>query len=254
MHLLDGVVPYVLTIGAGHDFSSSRDDTLFNSYFTIDNAIKNSLLADVLKERKLEDSYSLVTLGDQKYLVIALNSGPSDAAVEWANGLVEKYEDHQVLLVTHMLLTKQGTFMTDADTDQWPPTAYYFSRRPGESVNTGQQLWEKLLSKQPNILMAWCGHVGVSAVTRRVDVGEHGNTVFSLMADYQNAPHGGDGWLVLMTFNPDQMVDVRVFSPYLNAYKYDVDRFGFNSRLTIDLATGTYKPAQESNLLDYLLR
>lgn len=252
IRLLDGVAPYVLIVGSGHDFSNPRYSSLFNKFFTIDNAKKNSNLAGVFKEGHLEDSYALFTLGGDKYLVIAFSSGPSDEAVAWANELATRYPDHKVIVLSHMIMAKQGTFMNDTDLSQWPPSAYAFSKAPGESVNTGQELWDKLLSQHPNMFMSVSGHVPVSAVARRLDKGVYGNTVYSLLADYQHLSHGGDGWIVLMTFNPDDTVDVRTYSTYLNTYKQDYDSYGFNCRFTIDLKNNRYLPAQTSALLDNL--
>jgi hypothetical protein len=123
IHLLDGVAPYVLIIGSGHDFSGARDNTYFNSYFSISNAVQNSNLSGVYREGRLQDSYSLFTLGGQKYLVIAFSSGPSDGAVAWANELAERYSDYKVIIVTHMMMSKQGAFLTANDLDQWPASA-----------------------------------------------------------------------------------------------------------------------------------
>jgi hypothetical protein len=241
-----------LTVGPTHDFSGTRDNTLFNNYFTIENAKRNSNLTGVYQAGHLQDSYSLFTLGGQKYLVIALNAGPSDGAVAWAGELADRYSDHKVIVVTHMNMAKQGTFLTAKDLDQWPASAYSYARVPGETVNNGDQLWDKLMSRHANMLLNWSGHVGVAAITRRIDKGVSGNPVYSLLADYQNAPHGGDGWVVLMTFNPDNTVDVRGFSGYLNQFKTDIDRFGYDCSFTIDLQTGRYTAPQKSAVLDTL--
>jgi hypothetical protein len=66
MHVLDNVVPYVMTVGA-HDYrgskgASSRDNTLVNRYFSIENATRNSGLA----------RGALVDVGD---LLAAVDSG-----------------------------------------------------------------------------------------------------------------------------------------------------------------------------------
>jgi hypothetical protein len=177
------VAPYVLIIGSGHDFSGARDNTYFNSYFSISNAVQNSNLSGVYREGRLQDSYSLFTLGGQKYLVIAFSSGPSDGAVAWANELAERYSDYKVIIVTRMMMSKQGAFLTANDLDQWPASAYSFARVPGESVNNGDQLWDKLVSKHPNMLMVVSGHIGVSTIPYSMGIGDHGNKVFEFLTD-----------------------------------------------------------------------
>jgi len=61
-----------------------------------------------------------------------------------------------------------------------------------------------------------CGHANLEA--RREDTCK-GHTVNSILADYQDSPHGGDGWLRLMTFSPsNNTISVETYSPYLDQH------------------------------------
>ena len=64
--------------------------------------------------------------------------------------------------------------------------------------------------------MMLCGHVHKEA--RREDI-YSGHTVHSILADYQEHPNGGNGWLRLMTFSPsNNTISVETYSPYLDKY------------------------------------
>ena len=65
-------------------------------------------------------------------------------------------------------------------------------------------------------------------VIRRVKGGEsdtfNGNTVYTLLADYQSRTNGGDGWLRILEFSPaNNEIRVKTFSPTLAQYETDAD-------------------------------
>ena len=58
---------------------------------------------------------------------------------------------------------------------------------------------------------------------RRVDY-VNGYKVHQLVADYQDRPNGGNGWLRILEFFPaDNKTFVRTFSPFLKSYESDTD-------------------------------
>ena len=84
LHVLDGVVPYVLAVG-NHDVRISytqerslfnRDGSLINNYFTVEDARRYSGLGGTFAPGRLENSYSVFSLGGTPYIVFALEWGP----------------------------------------------------------------------------------------------------------------------------------------------------------------------------------
>ena len=58
---------------------------------------------------------------------------------------------------------------------------------------------------------------------RRTDI-FNGNTVDTLLSDYQERANGGDGWLRIMEFSPaNNQIRVRTYSPSLNQFETDTD-------------------------------
>lgn len=50
------------------------------------------------------------------------------------------------------------------------------------------------------------------------------NEVYQFLSDYQDEPNGGNGWLRIMNFRPNEnLIDVKTYSPYLNQYMTDAD-------------------------------
>jgi len=58
--------------------------------------------------------------------------------------------------------------------DRWLPQKYGLGKDTGENaVNNGEQMWDKLVSKYPNILFVFSGHVLNSGVGTLVSIGDH---------------------------------------------------------------------------------
>jgi hypothetical protein len=73
----------------------------------------------------------------------------------------------------------------------------------------------------PNVFLMLSGHVPGEG--RRTDVYE-GNTMHSVLSDYQSRTNGGNGWLRIMEFDPAaNMINVKSYSPYLNQFEEDGD-------------------------------
>src|SRR5690606_11726494 len=89
------------------------------------------------------------------------------------------------------------------------------------NVNTGVDIWEKLVSRYPNMLMVFSGHVTPDGtLPRQVKIGAAGQRVYEMLVNFQHRTRGGDGWLALLRFTPGSpLVGVELYSPYLGAYR-----------------------------------
>ena len=66
----------------------------------------------------------------------------------------------------------------------------------------------------------------------------NGHTVHTVMANYQNREHGGDGWLRIMEFSPaHNHVRMRTYSPTLGRFEVDADSSS-QFTLPLDLSGG----------------
>lgn len=233
MNVLNGVVPYAIAPG-NHDYGpngfSANRDSLFNSpaYFGPGSYYANqSSIGGFFEAGKTDNSYHTFQAGGQKWLVLALEWGPRDSVVAWANQVVADHPDHLAMLVTHAYMYYDETrydWATKGSTQQWNPNSYPMANLPGETVNDGEKLWNNLVSKHENFRLVFNGHVLGDGTGFLSSVGDHGNVVHQMLANYQHKSQGGMGDMRLLEFKEDgQTVVVRTYSPVLDRYdtKYD---------------------------------
>ncbi len=219
--LLDSKVPYVAAIG-NHDYDHNNpagrtgSTTNFNNYFGPDRYRGQASYRGSYPSGSNENFYSVFTLEGKQYLVLVLECFPRDSALSWASSVVRNNPDKDVIIVTHAYVYYDSTRMDKCDSN----SAGSFG--VGQD-NDGEQIWEKFVSKFPNIHLVLNGHVVQGDGTgHRTDLGVGGNVVNEMLSDYQSWPNGGDGYIRLITVKPAlNQIAVRTYSPYLNQWLTD---------------------------------
>ncbi len=227
MSKLDGVIPYIMAPG-NHDYGpggNAADRTTFYhnpEYFgpTTPYATQPSM-GGFFEAGKTDNAWSTFTAGGQEWLALALEFGPRDAVVDWANDVVAANPDKLVMMVTHAYMYYDETiydWATKGSSQNWNPHSYGVANGPG-GVNDGQELWDKLVSKHENFRLVFNGHVLSDGTGYRATLGDHGNVVHQMLANYQMKTQGGMGDMRLLEFLPDgETVNVRTYSPVLGRY------------------------------------
>jgi hypothetical protein len=234
MQVLDGKVPYALATG-NHDYgphgNAADRTTMFNEekYFGPGSPYsKLKSIGGLFEKGSTENSYHTFEAGGRKWLVLALEWAPRDAVVEWANKVAAEHSDYSTILLTHAYMYYDDTrydWATKGNDQTWNPHSYGVAKIPGETVNDGEQLWQKLVSRHPNFRFTFNGHVLVDGTGRLTSKGEHGNKVHQLLANYQFKEEGGRGDMRLMEFLGDgKTVKVRTYSPVLDRYDRAADQ------------------------------
>jgi hypothetical protein len=222
---LDNVVPYIVCTG-NHDYGWSRAQdrrTEMNKYFYPG---RNSKWNNVLREcgpnsfgeHTLENAlYEFIAPGGQKVAVISLGFAPTDAQLKWAYGLFSgKYKNHFGVLLTHSYLGG-----INGGSKRIANKSYIIEKKDG---NIGEEIFNKVVKKCPNIRMVICGHISRKddwngCVGYQVSKNDSGKSVHEILFDTQALGggwhgNGGDGWIRLMEFSKDmKQVKVRTFSP-----------------------------------------
>lgn len=224
---LDNKVPYVLAAG-NHDMGSApgkfadvRNTTLYNQYFPYSHMSTLPGFGGAF-ENKLENAYYLFQTGKLKWLIITLEFGPRESAIQWAKKIVEQYPDRAVVINTHSYMYSDST--RQGGNDSWRPQVYGVGKDTGEaSVHDGEQLWEKLVKKYKNIRWVFSGHVLNTGVGTLISINEAGFPVYQMLANYQEgvkgSVKGGNGWLRIMQMDfRNKMVTIKTYSPYINQY------------------------------------
>ena len=238
MTILDNAgVAYSMTTG-NHDHdqwepahqNSPERATLLNDYFPVSRYQAMSTFGGTFESGKTENNYHLFSAGGKKYITIALEWGPRNEVVAWADNLLTQHSDRVGLIVTHAYTYSDGTrydWATKGGSQIYNPhdPVYGFSapHNGTENVNDGEQLWQKLISKHANVKMVFSGHLPWGGA-RQVAIGDHGQRVHEMLAAYHDPWGGGPttGYVRLLEFNPDgKAVQVKTYSPKLDQYMTD---------------------------------
>lgn len=211
---LDGIVPYALVPG-NHDYAGGPRETTMGRYFRADDFARWPTYGGVMVTGRMENTCHLFKMAGHDWIVVALEFGPRDEAVAWANRVFDEHPNHLGILLTHAYLFR--------DNKRYDHTAGVKERAsPHGAGNDGEELWQKLVSRHRNMRFVFSGHVATGGVGYLASVGEHGNTVHQLMADYEKMRGGGSGYLRLVEFLPDgRTIRVRTYSPFLDRHLVD---------------------------------
>jgi 3',5'-cyclic AMP phosphodiesterase CpdA len=221
MWLLEGIVPYALVTG-NHDLgpngSAGTRDTLLNDYFSYASTAAWPSFGGAYQEGRLDNTYHLFSAGGRDYIVIALEWGPRDVVVEWANGVMASHPRRYGILITHAYLNNNDRRYDH--NDKVNPQAFnpWDYGTPG-GVNDGEELWQKLVRKYA-FVMVLNGHVLGDGTGYLASVTDKGNTCHQMLSNYQfRQPTGGDGYLRLLQFLEDgRTVNVHTYSPLFDRF------------------------------------
>src|SRR5690606_15582566 len=128
---------------------------------------------------------------------------------EWANEVVARYPDHHAILITHAYLYSDGTrydWAARGRDQTWNPNAYGIGTDPEQNrhgVNDGEALWQKLVSRHPQFVFTFNGHVLHDGIGHLESRGAGGSVVHQMLVNYQcgvtpDRRNGGGGFLRLV--------------------------------------------------------
>ncbi len=238
MAVLDGRVPYVMTLG-NHDIGeggkADTRATFYNDHFHLaDNPLNAERFGGRYEAGRLDNTYWFFTEGAWSLLVFSLEFGVRPEVADWAGGITRLHPERRAVLLTHEFL---DDFSRATQGDGWgrrtvpespaSPHQYGIGRDHPARALTGQGVWERLVSRHENFSLTLNGHhagwemaegkpvrTKTAATSYRMDAGAAGQPVHQLFFNPQFIPDGGAGWLRLLEFQPDGVtVLVKTFSP-----------------------------------------
>jgi len=150
--------------------------------------------------------YDLVTIGNDDFILIGAGYNQTAADYDWLNRILQQYSDRTAILLSH----------------------WYLELKEGEELIADAKLLHRVVSENPNVRYVLCGHKhGLRHVEEMYDDDKDGTnerTVQAIMVDYQALPNGGEGYLMLLTFNVvDRTVSITSYSPVLDDFNYFED-------------------------------
>ncbi|MCT1558118.1 metallophosphoesterase [Helcobacillus massiliensis] len=225
----DSGVPHSVIPG-NHDNRGGKDtgpDSMFNEHFGPDRyrALEQT---DGWRERSAEyhpwkegdnqNSYNLFTASGRDFIVINLGYDVTDEEADWAHSVLQQYPTRNAIITTHAndKPSKQADGRGDHDS------------------HDGEVIRSRIVEKNPNVALVLSGHEhGVNIAVNR-NVGQPGNHVVELLADYQFYTVGSDelgitdvgGYLINR--------QLRFGASYFRLLQFDLDR----GEMSVD----TYSP------------
>jgi hypothetical protein len=211
--LLDGI-PYGVAPG-NHDQGDTGDGTtgqtvFFNQFFGVSRFAGRAYYGGSFEPTRNDNNYELFSAGNFDFIIIHLEYDGSrpPAKIIWADNLLKTYSTRRAIVVSHFLIEPGN---------------------PGEFGGQGQLIYDEL-KDNPNLFLMLAGHR--SGEGRREDT-YNGNTVYTLLSNYQGRAGGGDGWLRIMEFSPsNNEIRVKTYSPVRDEFETDDD-----SQFTIPFST-----------------
>ncbi len=198
---------YIGLVGLASGEYIDRDTSVFNKYFA--RANYDEWLGDVsfgaFDEDTMNNTWHKFEVGEDKYLIVALEYGPNDAVLEWAKRVVDDNPDRHVIVTTHCYMDTNGNLHDEA-------TSHL------ADANGGNGMWEKFVRRCPNIFMVLNGHFVGYGVSTSVVYGDAGNPIIQMKVDPQNILGGGEPMLALYRITNGTDVSVYYYSTFQNKY------------------------------------
>jgi VCBS repeat-containing protein len=212
MSTLDGQVPYGAVIG-NHDYdtvSSHASATKYVQYFGAGRYAGQSWYLGSSADQ-LNHAQTFTSQGTQ-FLHLTLEWEPRDSSIAWAQSMIDANPSLPVILTTHAYLNASGNRFTSTTT---------------ADGNSGEAIYQQLVRPNPQVFLVLNGHF--SGEAHRVSPNNLGQDVIEILADYQDEANGGDGWMQLLEFLPEEnRIAVRTYSPTLDQFETDANsQFSF---------------------------
>ena len=217
--LLQNVIPFTVIRG-NHD-----GDEMLNTYFN--NAAYKSQFGGFYDDNNVNTFWMPLTAGNDKYIVIGLDYGPTHDELAWAESIISANPDYKIIITTHSYMDGNGVVLDDSS----------FGTNTEENTNSGEEIWDKLGRKYANIQMILCGHMEGDYIAVRQDVGDNGNVVTQMMINPQwidDALTAGAGNVTMFYFNEGS--DTIIVETYSTVEK---KHFMAENQFTLDLDPDT---------------
>lgn len=143
------------------------------------------------------NNYQLFSASGMDFVIIHLEYDARaksfyQGVLDWADSVLKAFPNRRGIVTSHGILN---------------------TGNPGAFFTQGQNIYDDL-KDNPNLFLTLCGHT--QGEGRRTDVFQ-GNTVHSILSDYQETKNGGNGFLRILTFKPStNQIQVESYSPWLN--------------------------------------
>ena len=202
MDILDAAsIPY--SVGPGnHDLAIYSSPSYYNTYFGPDRFTGNGYYQGSYAPNENENNYSFFSAAGMDFILINLQYNSTSDHHTWADNLLKANPNRRGIIAQHNILNTNNSWQD-------------------QSVYTA-------LKDNPNLFLMLCGHMHGSndGSAYRAETGDNGNIIHVLLTDFQDFANGGDGYLRILNFAPQEdMIHAQIYSPTLDAYLTSASNF-----------------------------
>ncbi|MBO5232176.1 MAG: metallophosphoesterase [Clostridia bacterium] len=172
----------------------------------------------------MKNTYRLITIGGIKYMMLTLNLFPTNDEIAWAERVITENPDYNVILTTHAYFDHDMSLTQDDDID-WVDDI--------NIANSGQDIYDKLVSKYSNIVLVMCGHryPPDDGPNYHITTREDGSKVMEMMINPQRMESNGGrsyGMLAMLYVSEDgRSIQLEYFSTISGMFYMDKFQFSF---------------------------
>ena len=166
-------------------------------------------------------SYQIFNTGPGEMPMIAIHLAIEypHAELAWAQGVINANRDKPVMISTHRYMqdAESYTFGVPAvPSGRYPDIWYSFEGHYNPDGIMAEELFNHFIATNRNIFLVNCGHFHEEF--HQTSTNRFGLPVHEVLADYQDGPNGGNGFLRIMQFDTSaNQISVSSYSPYLDA-------------------------------------
>ncbi|MGW4407791.1 metallophosphoesterase [Nonomuraea sp. NPDC004702] len=215
-------------IAGNHDNQSGTEEgpgAIYNKYYgpsryqDASQGWRHAKYGGPWKEGDNQNHYDLFSAGGLDFVVVGLSYGVTREEAEWADSVFKKFPGRNGILLSH---------------DYLVPSANPDGRGAAFSAPDGSMLYKTVVEKNPNVFLILAGHEHGVGTNVKPKVGQVGNGVVELLADYQFYTVSADrlGLTEIGGYKPEDQLQFG--ASYFRLLQFDVKR--------AELSVDTYSP------------
>jgi hypothetical protein len=162
-------------------------------------------------------SVTFFTAGGIDFLQLHLDCDTPVRELAWAQAVLDANRDRPAMLTTHRYLQDAEDYTSGVPlvaSGRYPDVWYSVEDVYNPDGIRSEEFFQWFVRRNPSVFMVTCGHFHEEY--RQVSQNVAGLPVHEVLADFQDDPNGGDGWMRIMKFDTlAGAIDVDTYSPTL---------------------------------------
>lgn len=166
-------------------------------------------------------SWQVFNGGGLEFLALHIECDGALDELVWAQGVLDANRDKPVMLTTHRYLQDAEDYTAGVPvvpSGRYPSIWYAIETPYTPNGLESNEIFDWFVRRNPNVFLVNCGHFHEEY--RQTSTNVAGHPVHEVLADYQDDPNGGNGWLRIMTFDLGQnQIDFDSYSTHLDQFR-----------------------------------